>query len=142
MNNAVRWIKLDPKRLDAKQQEATAGMHLEFSLSPYDIPESVRGYSDENQKRFVIEFKYMTEEPLNERKLSEHLSVMEGKNSSRLYRVFIVDVNARNIGSIKAAIREARQSSSLSQDVKRQALNSKLLEAVESTLIPKVAAVT
>jgi hypothetical protein len=135
----ARWIPLDPKQLDAKQEEASKGMHLEFSLSPYDIPQSVRGYYCEDRKRFVIEFKYITEETLNERKLAEHVSVQEGKNSGRMYKVFI-DVEALNIGLISAAIRKAREAPSLSQDVRRRNLNSKLFQAVESDLMPTVAA--
>src|SRR2546421_147313 len=113
----ARWIPLDPKTLDAKQEEASQGMHFEFSLSPYDIPQSVRGHYCEDIKRFVIEFKYITEEPLNERKLAGHVTVQEGKNSGRLYKVF-VDVDALNIGLISAAIHEARHAPSLSQDVR------------------------
>src|SRR5438874_13384496 len=127
--STARWIPLKPEQLDAKQQDASKGMHFEFSLSPYDIPESVRGYYCANRKRFVIEFKYITEEPLHERKLSDHVSVEEGKKSGRIYNVF-VDVDALNVAVISAAIREAREAPSLSQDVRRRHLNSKLFQVL------------
>jgi hypothetical protein len=129
----ARWIPLKPEQLDAKQQEASKGMHFEFSLSPYDIPESVRGYYCPDRKRFVIELKYITEEPLNERKLSNHVTVQEGKNSGRIYNV-LIDVDALNVGLISAAIREAREAPSLSHDVRRRYLNSKLFQVLESEM--------
>jgi hypothetical protein len=133
------WISLDPEEIDSTEQEARKGVHLEFSLSPYDIPEGVRGYYCDDAKRFIIEFKYMTEEPVMERKLSEHVSVREGRNSGRLHDV-LIDVDALNVDRITTAIREVQAAPIVGKETKRQRLNSRLFNAVQERLIPTVAA--
>ena len=132
------WIRLNAEEIDAKERAGHKGVHLEFSLSPYDIPDRVRGYYCDKVKRFVIEFRYMTEEPLTERRLSEHVSVKEGKNSGRLYDV-LIDVDAMNVDTITAAIGEAQQAPSISGRPSRAALNSRLLGAAQQRLMPALA---
>ena len=134
----VRWIDIDPDEIDSKERGAKKGVHLEFSLSPYDIPERVRGFYCEDRKRFVIEFRYMTEEPLVERKLTPHVTVMEGKGSGRLYDI-LVDVDALNVGRITAAIQEVEEVPGSQPASKREQLNSRLFETVRERVIPNVA---
>jgi hypothetical protein len=137
----AQWISLKPEEIDSKEQaagKAGKGVHLELSLSPYDIPERVRGYYNEELKRFVIEFRYINDEPLVERKLSDHVIVKEGKNSGRLYDV-LVDVDAMNVDLITAAITEARHARSVGGETKRERLNSRLFDAVQERLMPALA---
>lgn len=133
------WIPLKPEEIDSKEQTAGRGVHLELSLSPYDIPERVRGYYSDELKRFVIEFRYINDEPLVERKLSDHVTAKEGKSSGRLYDV-LVDVDAMNVGLITAAITEARHAHSVGGGTKRERLNSRLFDAVQERLMPALAA--
>ncbi|HEY2931851.1 MAG TPA: hypothetical protein VGK99_08880 [Acidobacteriota bacterium] len=63
-------------------------------LSPYDVPEAVRGFYDEDLKRFVIEFRYIGDEPTERAESSvAHFGFRVGKNSSRIYAIEI-DVDA------------------------------------------------
>jgi hypothetical protein len=134
----AEWIHLKPNEIDCKHQGGKKGIHLEFSLSPYDIPDRVRGRYCPERKRFVIEFRYISEEPLTERRLTEHVSVKEGTNSGRLYDV-LIDVDALNIGTITAAITEAREAPSISSQPRRNELNSRLLDAAQNRLLPALA---
>lgn len=134
----TQWIDIDPEEIDAKERGAKKGIHLEFSLSPYEIPERVRGYYCEDLKRFVIEFRYMTDEPLVERRVSEHVSMKEGRNSGRLYDV-LLDVDGLNVDRISAAISEAEDAPAPDRVGNRQQLNSRLFETVRERVIPTVA---
>jgi hypothetical protein len=130
------WIYLRPDEIDLKESEAERGVQLQSSLSPYDIPEQLRGYYSEFLKRFVIEFRYMTDESLVERKLSDHVTIKEGKNSGRLYDI-LVDVEAPNVHRITEAIREAKLHIG---ETKRKRLNARLFDAVQEHLTPMLLA--
>jgi hypothetical protein len=134
------WTRLDPNAIDPKEYHGkTRGIHSELSLSPYDIPEGLFGYYSKERHGFVVEFKYITDEPLLERKLSEHITVAEGRNSGRLHNVYIA-ADVLNTEAVGAAISEVRNSDLLSKDVRRRPLNDRLFEAVQYNLVPAIVA--
>jgi len=94
------WITLDPKKLNPNEHEDIDGVEIIVGLSPYDIPEGVRGdYSDEVNE-FVIEFKYLdNEEALIAESHDEYITLMVGEHSQRLYAIH-VDVDRLRTGSI------------------------------------------
>jgi hypothetical protein len=53
------------------------------------VPEAVRGLVDEKSGRYVIEFRYLTEEPLKREIRTDIVTLRVGKNSGRLYGVEI-----------------------------------------------------
>ena len=55
------WIRVDPQRLRQPQprSETHRGMNLTIHVSPYDIPEAVRGNFDSERGVFVIQFRYL-----------------------------------------------------------------------------------
>jgi hypothetical protein len=55
------WIRVDPRQLRHPQprQETHRGINLTFHVSPYDIPEAVRGYYDSVRNVCVIQFRYL-----------------------------------------------------------------------------------
>lgn len=86
------WILLDPKSLNTQVKPANkSGVSVSVYLSPYDIPEAVRGYFDgDDSKCFVIEFKYMGgEEPMEAANNQQDITLMLGKKSGRLYRIIL-----------------------------------------------------
>lgn len=82
----TEWLQLDGKRLNPLQKREIRGVKIDVYLSPYDVPEAVRGFYDESIKRFVIEFKYLGEESKRLQR-NKHLELRVGKNSGRLYRI-------------------------------------------------------
>lgn len=88
-----RWIKLDAEALNKPHHENIRGVDVEVFLSPYDVPEAVRGLYDDTIERFVIEFRYLAEEePLAADAHDAHVALKIGRNSRRLYRIEM-DVN-------------------------------------------------
>lgn len=88
MNN---WIPLDPNDLNQGREERRNGVVLRVFVSPHDVPISVRGGYDDKADRFVIEFKYVADEPTSREKVQEHISALVGKHSRRIYSL-IVDI--------------------------------------------------
>lgn len=88
------WLRLNQKELDKGTPKKINGVEVVVFLSPYDIPDAVRGDFDESLNRFVIRFKYVggTEEPnepVERESHDEHVTLVVGRHSHRLYRVEI-----------------------------------------------------
>lgn len=89
--NDIEWINLDPTSFNEVQQMPLEGLNVEVFLSPYDVPEAVRGIRDERSNHFVIEFKYIGGEEPVETELQGDLAFKIGKHSKRLYKIEIAD---------------------------------------------------
>ena len=101
----VDWIDLDTQELNEERKEMIRGVEVTVLLSPNDVPEGVRGYYDQDGKRFVIEFKYMGEEPTREEQKDENLTLRIGKNSigknsDRLYAI-LIDINRLGANAVR-----------------------------------------
>jgi len=82
------WIPINPdnvKTVPAPREGAA--VHINLFLSPYDVPEAVRGRYDQNRKKFVIDFQYASEEPTRQETVDDKLSIRLGKHSGRLYEI-------------------------------------------------------
>tara|TARA_B110001469_G_C9586877_1_gene291149 strand:- start:99 stop:533 length:435 start_codon:yes stop_codon:yes gene_type:complete len=127
--NRIAWSSLEAQKLDKPRTEKTNGMKLEVSLSPYDIPQAARAYYCAEKDRFIVEFRYLTEEVQTPRAIQEHTTVYEGKNSGRLYAIHC-DLKAMNIDELDIAINLVKDDfdSPQSQNPRRDK-NLKVLEA-------------
>jgi len=85
--NAQHWLQLDPVEFEDDQQQTINGVVFHISVSPYDIPSAVRGAYDEKKARFIIEFKYPSNESSRETKVDEHVTLRLGSNSNRIYAI-------------------------------------------------------
>jgi hypothetical protein len=83
------WVRLSPEL----RKRETKSDGVEVFVSPYDVPEAVRGRYDEKAKRFVIEFKYLDDEKASGEHEGEPVALRVGKNSGRLFGIQI-DVEA------------------------------------------------
>lgn len=83
------WIRLDAQKFSNESTETKRqdGVKISVSLSPYDIPEAVRGMYDRALKRFVIEFKYLATEPWRRLAHEPTILLRVGENSGRLYGI-------------------------------------------------------
>lgn len=89
--NDDRWISLDPAQFSEAQQMSIEGLNVEVFLSPYDMPEAVRGLREEHPDKFVIEFKYIGGEEEVETETQGDLAFKIGKHSKRLYSIEVAD---------------------------------------------------
>jgi hypothetical protein len=82
-----QWISLDSEMYDSDTVELSEGVEFHIFVSPYDLPEAVRGRRDAAKRRFVVEFKYIGDEPSEERRVNEHVTFFIGKHSHRVHRI-------------------------------------------------------
>jgi hypothetical protein len=83
------WVPLDANTLALPKHRTIRGVDITLVTSPYDIPEAVRGDYNKELRRFVIEFRYMSDEPLERYKCGKDIILRIGRNSGRLYSIEI-----------------------------------------------------
>ena len=88
------WIPVSPTDVDAQKKTLEGGVQFELHVSPYDMPQAVRGHFDPATKHFVITFKYITlEEKTNVVQAGNGINLHIGVKSNRLQSIE-VDVEA------------------------------------------------
>lgn len=101
------WIELNPESLNKNEEHIVNGIEVVVGLSPYDIPEMVRGHYDGAIKKFVIEFKYLDgQEPRKSISGNEHVTLAVGAHSGRLYAIQI-DVDELSANAVKLSFSAA-----------------------------------
>ena len=84
------WISLDPSAFQRNECSQVDGVEIIVGLSPYDVPEKVRGYFNDEIGRFVIEFQYLgNEEERVADHEDKHVKLLIGNHSNRLYEIHI-----------------------------------------------------
>ncbi|HWQ35342.1 MAG TPA: hypothetical protein VNQ79_21025 [Blastocatellia bacterium] len=96
------WLEVNLDTEKLKQSRKIRDIVVELLVSPYDVPEAVRGFFDQETNRFAVEFKYMggVDEPGKDHQQDRYLKFRIGENSGRLYRLEI-DVNALKANSVE-----------------------------------------
>lgn len=84
-----KWLQVDLDTETPEDRQLIRGVKVKLLVSPYDIPEAVRGFYDEQKHRFVIEFRYIGDEPTELQPQDRHITLVVGKNSGRLYGIEI-----------------------------------------------------
>jgi hypothetical protein len=92
-------IQVSANAIDTSRTATIQGIEVETFVSPYDLPEEVIGGIENN--RFVVEFKYLNDEPTETTNVGNNVNYSLGKFSHRLYEIQI-DAN-----EVNQAIREA-----------------------------------
>ncbi len=84
------WIELEPSSLGRNEHDQIDGVEIIVGLSPYDVPEAVRGGYDKDIGRFVIEFRYLDdgEERVSDAQ-EEDVVLLVGEHSKRLYAIHV-----------------------------------------------------
>jgi SMC interacting uncharacterized protein involved in chromosome segregation len=108
-------VSLDPSKLERHEHTKTDGVEIHVFMSPYDVPEAVRGRFDPSSRRFVIEFKYLDEEKATDEPHGEYIVLRVGKNSKRLLglQINVEALKERQVGvrvfvpNLVASIRKA-----------------------------------
>lgn len=137
------WIDLEPELLNQSQPHIEkSGVEVVVGLSPFDVPEAVRGYQNDALKRFIIEFRYLGEsERQVPQQIDDHVSLRIGENSNRLYEIQ-VDVDALQAKTVSLTFVVNKAMQRLAEDKKnprKQAFYRMAGEVVrqkESELMP------
>ena len=85
------WIFVDPIEFIEHRKKNIHRHNIPY-VSPYDIPEALQGYLDKENKKFIIEFKYRSNDPKYVENFFDVLTFHTGVNSSRIYKIEI-DIN-------------------------------------------------
>lgn len=89
MTHKVRlreWVRLES--MESKDERSKVNdISVIFRVSPYDVPEAIRGSRDPNTDRFRIEFRYLSDEPTEEHRGRDGSLLYLGKHSGRLYGI-------------------------------------------------------
>lgn len=75
-----RWISLKPHSYILPTEEVEVGI----LISPYDIPDGVRGRYDKDLGRLVVEFRYLVDEQFRRLDDDNGVCLRLGKHSSRI----------------------------------------------------------
>ena len=85
------WVRVDQDLLNSEPQtDQIGGVTVNVYFSPYDVPGWVRGYQDTVRDRFVIEFRYLSQD---EKKITSAMNkkstafVSRGAETGRVYGV-------------------------------------------------------
>lgn len=101
-----KWVQVEPEEFDRPTPTQTSrGVELTVMVSPYDVPEAVRGRYDTDLDRFVIEFKYIQTEEWERDRQTDSIALRLGKNSGRLLGIEI-DVQALRAGHVRLDVIE------------------------------------
>lgn len=83
------WIEVDIADHETARKAIIRGVEVELFVSPYDVPDGVRGRFDATGKKFEIDFKYIGSESTTRNVEYEHVVYKIGESSGRLYGLSI-----------------------------------------------------
>ena len=87
----------------------SADVEVEVFISPFEIPRAVRGFYDEHRKRFVVDFKYITQEPTDYKDFGpSEVTTKVGRKTGRILG-FEIDVGALGASSVSLRMRVAEE---------------------------------
>lgn len=96
------WIHIDPDKVDVNETASRKGVEFHVFLSPYDLPDAVRGAFDSSLNRFVIEFRYLAQEPSKRITMDAFVTLQVGEKSGRIQRI---EVDVKGLGAKQVALR-------------------------------------
>jgi hypothetical protein len=106
MAHETRWIRIEPDKYDSEVPESRSGVEFRVFISPYDLPEAVRGFLDDELGRFVIEFRYIGDESSREEPIDEHVTLRLGQHSNRLQAIQL-DLQSLDASEVVLRLNEA-----------------------------------
>jgi hypothetical protein len=100
------WLELDPSAYEMPEERSVKGVTFHVFVSPYDLPEAIRGVYDGVRKLFLIQFRYLNDEPADRHHVAPHVVVSLGRTSHRLHGIE-VDVDSLRAEQVCLKISEA-----------------------------------
>lgn len=108
MNRRVigHWVKVQSSNYDEPHEIGLEmGIDVDLFLSPYQIPQKVRGSYDPSSGRLLIEFRYMVDEAYHVERIADHVWARLGDHSGRVVG-FEVDVDQLRASSVTLSVPE------------------------------------
>ena len=84
--NAQTWIPVEEIPHDPLPNDKSVG-GAQYSASPYSRPQAVRGYLNKDRNAYMLEFKYIGDEPVERIELDSKLAVIRGAQSGRVFGI-------------------------------------------------------
>jgi hypothetical protein len=84
--NMSNWFRFSVSEKEESSSKSIRGRNTTVFTSPYDVPQHFRVFADKNRNEYIVEFKYIDDEPLR-RRVFNHVDLWIGRNSCRLYRI-------------------------------------------------------
>lgn len=108
MASPNEWTWVDPQTIVEPESKSLDGVHITLMMSPYDLPEAVRGFYNSTRERFLIQFKYLSDEPTKAERMGELVSLTLGEKSGRIYEIEldVAKAEAQFVGLMIKAIDE------------------------------------
>ena len=83
------WLRLKRNEMDPPRKEKIAGITVDVTMAPQDVPLAVRGVELDDDDRFLIEFRYADDEEWTYKDAQEGVQLRVGRHSGRLYGIEI-----------------------------------------------------
>jgi hypothetical protein len=99
------WIEVPLEQL-SRPSSHVEPRGLQSFRSPFDVPAAVRSRYDEKNRKFIIEFAYISSEQTEPRAVEPTVVVSLGRNSSRIFRVELGVSKEATMQSIQAMLSE------------------------------------
>jgi hypothetical protein len=148
MTHKVRlgeWIRLESIESKTDERSKVDDISVVFRVSPYDVPEAIRGSFDTNTRCLRIDLRYLADEPMKETQLDDGAVLHVGKNSGRLYGIELPPVPGGvgkcevlfEIERLEKAIADARPGFKRPRNLAlaENAIRSHMVELVEAVAI-------
>jgi len=85
------WIATDIKQLQETHKKPADEADIQIILSPFDVPEALRGFYDTKASRCIVEFRYGDidgdGESLIAQRPDDRITIKIGAHSRRIYRI-------------------------------------------------------
>ncbi len=107
------WIRVTPGNYVVLGDAIEVGI----LISPYDIPDGVRGGYDKNRNRFVVEFRYMVDEKYRNFDVDDGVCIRLGKYSSRIVGIEVAVARLR-ASQVAVAVDKAIQNVENAKDAR------------------------
>lgn len=104
-DHVVDWIQVDESKYSEARPDEARSVRIEMSVSPYNVPQQVRGQFDSAKRMFVIDFQYIDDEPTRHLRVDDHVVASVGRKSGRVYSL-AVDVDALKADSVRLCLNQ------------------------------------
>lgn len=84
----TEWLDVDTGSVSASDIEENEGINIRLNVSPYDLPEALRGLMDGDF--FCLQFRYLNDkEPKEKIQLDDHITLTTGSVTGRILEIRI-----------------------------------------------------
>lgn len=104
MNETHQWIRLDRNKLSKPENIPLNGVLIGVQLSPWDVPDGVKGYHDKEEDRFRIDFRYSDSE--SEKRVgsrNDEINLLVGRYSGKIISI-LVETEKTGVDAVMLAV--------------------------------------